>query len=304
VFRHSILLLLSFFIAKSAHSAGIYSSERKLDIESLKKNYTVKELSTFNIYTNRVESYKGFDFKEILRDLYGPHWDQTFAYAIRCDNGYESHIETYKFVERKPLLAFARSDQKNFNSILDIKSKIMNLGPLHLVWKETYKKKSKEYAAPRRHHWPIGVVSIRKIENLPLQLLPNIPEDANIWGMRNYFKQCIHCHKVHGIGGTLSTSLTKNQEWKKKGKEWLYKYISNPTSINPKAKMDPFPIKIDLRKKRINDIISYMYDITSGSPANTNVQKVRSKTKKVETKPRSRRARSKKLQELLDRNRL
>lgn len=299
---------LLFLSCSNAFGSQVYSEYKKLDIDKLKKNHQVKELSTFNIYTNRIESYKGFDFKEILRRLYGPHWDKTFAYAIMCDNGYESHIETYKFVERMPLLAFARADQKNFSSILDVRSKIMKLGPLHLVWKETYKKKTKEYAAPRRHHWPIGVVGIRQIKLLPLQLLPKEPSKTNIWGMKNYFKQCIHCHKLNGIGGKLSVNLSKNQEWKKKGKKWLYRYIDNPVSINPKAKMDPFPIKIDLRTKRINDIISYLYDMTSEQVLSEKAKKLNTSKKSSQkeniSSGQKRKARSKELQELLDRNRL
>ena len=77
-------------------------------------------------------------------------------------------------------------------------------------------------------------------------------------------------------------------------------------SLNPKAKMEPFPIKIDLRRKRIGDIVSYMYDITSNDlpVEETKNEKVKSQSKNNDPKPRSKSARSKKLQELLDRNRL
>lgn len=264
---------------------------KALKLKELKKNYTSKEISIFNIHTNRVESYRGFDFRQILKDFFGEEWNQSFAYVLVASERYEAHIETYKFEQREPVLAFERSDQKSFATILNYGDRIVPLGPLHLVWKEKYKKKSKNYAAPRKHHWPYKVVGVKQIRYLPEDLLPNNAVAENVWGFKNYFKQCIHCHKIKGIGGNKSMDLSRNTKWREKGKKWLFQYIDDPKKLNPKSKMGVFPLKIDLREKRINDIVSYLYDITDPKA-------------KPEALRKQRRSKSQDLQKLLDQNNL
>lgn len=260
----------------------------QLDLEELKKNYKTEEVSTFNFYSRRVESYVGFDFNQILKDRYGKSWDKGVAYAVVAQDKYESFIELYKFTERKAVLAFARKDQKSFSSILSNTYRVVELGPLHLVWKEKYGRKKENRAAKRKHHWPYRIIGVRKINKIPESVRPKTKSDVHKWGYKNFFKQCIHCHQINGFGGRKSFDLTKDTSWRKKGKKWLFKFIDNPKAFNPKIHMTNFPPLIDLREERIKNIVEYLYDVTDPN-----------KTREGEALKRSNK-RSEKLKNLFD----
>lgn len=239
-----------------------FSKQINLNVEELKKQYQSEDITVFNIHTKRLESYRGIPFNHILTKKFGKKWQKSFAIKVIAKDGYEAHIETYKFLERNAYLVYERTDQKVFSAVIGASKVIVKLKPAYLTWKENYKEEAKNTAAKRNHHWPFGVVAYDILDVIPPEILPYSNKEDITWGMKNYFKQCIHCHQINGVGGTKGIDLFKNQGWKNKGKDWLKKYIDNPKNINPKSRMPVFPLDIDIRKTRINNIIDYLYDVT------------------------------------------
>lgn len=216
-------------------------SYKELNIESLKSKFKTKELSVFNIHSKRVESYNGFDFPEILQEFYGPNWRTSFAYVIVANDKYESFIQTYKFKERVSLLAFERSDQKSFTSILNYGDKVVELAPAHLVWKENYKKNAKQKASKRKHHWPYGVIGVRQIKSLPKKLHSGVenPNDKYFQvGLNNFIDQCIHCHKLHGVGGLKAGELTRISHGEKKAESGYINILITLSNLTRNPKWD------------------------------------------------------------------
>ena len=250
-----IVLFLS-IVALSAHAQTLrFKDAKKYSLGDLKDKFKASEISVWNYDLRAHEKYMAFDFNQILDDAYGEKWDENFAIKVHTKDKYTPIIEMYKFQKRFPYLAFKRSDGHKFTTVWDYKDKIIDLSPFFLIWKEDYKKS----AAKRRNHWPFGVKSFELIKHPPVTIIP--AKDAHkdvVWGYKNYLKQCIACHAIDGVGGTRGGEMFKKINIDKRQDLFLYQYISNAKKLNKKAQMPPFPLKIDIRKKRIKNIVSYL----------------------------------------------
>jgi mono/diheme cytochrome c family protein len=249
-------LIFLFFIWVEASAQTIHFDNGKtFKLEELKKNYKTQRVSTYNYYINRSEAYYAFDMKKILQDVYGNKPKEFFGIQVSTTDKYTPIIEMYKFQERNPYLAYARADQKPFTTIKAYKDRVIQLAPFYLIWEEDYKKD----AAKRKNHWPYKVTGFSLVNEPPLALRPSKKDSKDIiWGYKNYIKQCIACHQLNGFGGKKGGELLSSGIIKKRSDKYLAKFIDYPRKVNPKATMDPFPLKIDIRKKRIKNIVQYL----------------------------------------------
>lgn len=232
-----------------------FGNGKELRLEDLQKNYKSHRISVYNYYISRSEAYYAFDFKEILRDVYANKVNKYFGIKVSTLDKYSPIIEIYKFQERKPYLAFKRADQKPFTTIKYYKDRMIDLGPFYLIWEENYKKD----AARRRDHWPYKITGFSLVNEPPKRLRPVASAHEDIhWGYKNFIKQCISCHQLDGFGGQKGGELLTSSILKRRSDSYLKKFIDNPRKVDPNSKMDPFPVKIDIRKKRIIDIVKYL----------------------------------------------
>jgi mono/diheme cytochrome c family protein len=253
----SKLALLSYFLSLHLFAQVIsFSNGKTFSLPQLKEKFKIHTVVVYNYDTRSFEKYHAFTFNEILDETYGEDkWQNNFSIKVGTKDKYTPIIEIYKFRQRKAYLAFARADQKQFTTITGYKDKFVKLAPYYLIWKEDYKKN----AAKRRNHWPWRIRSFHLEKNAPAQLIPGKEQEEDVtWGYKNYIKQCIACHKINGIGGRKAQELISNKLINKLKDSYLRKFISNPRSINKDSKMPMFPKKIDIRAKRINDIIKYL----------------------------------------------
>jgi len=250
-------LLIFLFVSSRLFAQSIeFKGKIKLSLEQLKKQFKTNKVDTYNFYTRSNEGFLAFDFNKILNHVYGSkEWRESTSLKVTTTDDYTPLIETYKFKKRKAYLAYARYDQKPFTTIGQYRDKIIDLSPFYLVWKEDYKKG----AAKRRNHWPYKISGIQLQKSEDEKIIPEkgVNQDI-IWGYKNFYKQCIACHKVNGVGGMKGDELIENNLVSEKTDEYLLKFIDNPRSIIQKAEMPRFPDKINLRSKRIKDIVKYL----------------------------------------------
>lgn len=249
-------VILIFILSLSLKAQSLnFNNGKTLKFDDLKKNYKSHRISVYNYHIKRSEIYNGFDFKEILRDVYGDESRNYFGIKVTTRDKYSPIIEMYKFQERRPYLAFKRADQEPFTTIKYYADKVVDLGPYYLIWEEDYKKD----AARRRDHWPYKITGFTLVNEPPRSLRPgkNAAKDLH-WGYKNFLKQCISCHQLNGFGGSKGGELLSSGIIKKRTDDYLMKFIDNPRKVDPKSTMDPFPTKIDIRKKRIKDIVQYL----------------------------------------------
>ncbi len=237
-----------------------FENKVKLSLSDLKKNYKVHKVEVYNFSTRSFEFYNAFSMKEILNTIYpDKKWRNSPYIKVLTTTGYEPMIEGYKFKERKSYLAFERSDKRPFTTMSGYRDVVSNLGPFYLIWKEDYKDK----AAIRRDHWPFMITGFRLQDNPDSKFIPTNADSSNIsWGYKNFIKQCVACHSIDGFGSEKDGELISNGKIDSFSDEYLMKFISDPKSVKKNSKMDPFPLKIDLRKKRIGDTIKYLRHVS------------------------------------------
>lgn len=224
-------------------------------LPKLKEKFKSHIVEIYNYEIKAYEKYHAFLFNELMNDAYdGNSWLKNSSVKVNTLDRYIPLIEMYKFKERKAYLAYARADQKAFSTISGLRDKFVQLSPFYLIWKESYKK-----AAKRRDHWPYKISSIDLERFPPVFLIPVAQKDKGImWGYENFMKQCIACHRLKGFGGENSGELIVGSPLKKYTDLYLKQFILNPRSKNKKSRMPAFPEKIDIKFKRITDIVKYL----------------------------------------------
>lgn len=272
-----ILIIICLFISNLIAQEIKFSNGSVIKMEELKKKFKIHEVDVFNYHIRQVETYQAFDFKEILNNVYGIKWRENTYVNFKTLDSYEPYVETYKFKERKPYLAFAKKFSKGFNTIHD-GQKILELAPFYLIWLEDYKGK----AAKRKNHWPYRISEVGLTKYTPLKIMPGLDAEKDIfWGYKNYVKQCIACHAIDGFGGKKGESVISESILSKDNKT-LYRYISNPQNMDQKSQMPPFPMKIGKRKIRIKNIVKYMRYISKRDFKNFGKTKKKEQLRKTE----------------------
>jgi mono/diheme cytochrome c family protein len=77
-------------------------------------------------------------------------------------------------------------------------------------------------------------------------------------GKALYEKQCKVCHSVGGDKGKMADKGGPlDGEGKKRDAEWLKKYIADPKSVMPDAKMP----KMKLTPEQVDDLVAYMQSL-------------------------------------------
>lgn len=247
-----ILLTIS-----NAHSQELsFGDNKKTNLSDLKAKYVEREVEVYNFSLRAIEKYIGFSMNPILdKQFTRKAWKNSEFVKVLTTTGYSPMIEVYKFLNRKAYLTYKRADNKPFTMMSGYKDVISNMGPFYLVWEEDYKKD----AAKRRDHWPFKITGFRLVDKVPQRLVPNKKTLENeYWGYQNFVKQCIACHSIDGFGSSKNGELISSGVVDKLSDKFFKAFISDPKSVRPKSRMDPFPLKIDIREQRISNIVSYL----------------------------------------------
>ena len=251
------LAFVLFFIFSNTFSSEIlFEGKGNISLSKLKELFKVRTIEVYNYSTRGFEKYHAFSMNELLDAKFTKdEWRKSPYIKVYTNTKYAPLIEVYKFQKREAYLAFERADNKSFTTMSGYKDVISDLGPFYLIWKENYKKG----AALRRDHWAFGITGFKLESEPPKKFIPQKGIDENIhWGYKNFIKQCIACHTIGDYGSKKDGELISNGLIDKKTDKWLEAFISDPKSVVPKSRMDPFPIKIDGRATRIKNIIKYL----------------------------------------------
>lgn len=251
-----IFILLLFFSTSLQAQVIKFEGSKDRTLKELKNVIKSKKVEVYNLYSRSFDYYDALPMNDIFDYVYGEkNWQKKPYIKVTATDKYTPIIELYKFQKRKAYLAYKKSNNTPFSTMDIYKEKLINLSPFYLIWEENYKKD----AALRKDHWPYQVLGFSFEEDPPKSIQPdkNASKDV-VWGYKNFIKQCIACHQVNGIGSEKAGEILSNKLVRKRTDLWLKKFISNPRKVNPYSKMEKFPIRIDIRKKRITDIVKYL----------------------------------------------
>nr|WP_315149963.1 c-type cytochrome [uncultured Flavobacterium sp.] len=171
--------------------------------------------------------------------------------VFECVDGYKPEMPLELFLNAKPFLAFEDLDAPKgakWEAILKNGNE-MNAEPFYIVYTSISEKDT-------QYKWPYNLVKIylEPLNKATIELYPL--KNKKLETGYNLFKnQCLTCHAINGIGGTMGPELnypkSVTEYWKENE---LVNYIVNPASFRNKVKMPTLGIS----KQQSQEIVDYL----------------------------------------------
>ena len=171
--------------------------------------------------------------------------------VFECVDGYKPEMPLELFLNANPFLAFEDVDApkgSKWEPILK-EGNEMNAEPFYIVYPSISEKDS-------RYKWPYNLVKIylEPLNKSTLELYP-LKNKKLETGYTLFKNQCLTCHSINGIGGTMGPELnypkSVTEYWKENE---LVNYIVNPASFRNKVKMPT----LGITKQQSQEIVDYL----------------------------------------------
>lgn len=171
--------------------------------------------------------------------------------VFECVDGYKPEMPLELFLNANPYLAFEDVDAPKGTKWEPIikDGNEMNAEPFYIVYPSVSEKDS-------RYKWPYNLVKIylEPLNKSTLELFP-LKNKKLQSGYTLFKNQCLTCHSINGIGGTMGPELnypkSVTEYWKENE---LVDYIVNPASFRNKVKMPT----LGLTKQQSQQIVDYL----------------------------------------------
>jgi cytochrome c2 len=171
--------------------------------------------------------------------------------VFECVDGYKPEMPLELFLNANPYLAFQDIEAPKGTKWEPIvkDGNEMNAEPFYIVYTSVSEKDS-------RYKWPYNLVKIylEPLNKSTIELYP-LKNKKLESGYTLFKNQCLTCHSINGIGGTMGPELnyprSVTEYWKENE---LVDYIVNPASFRNKVKMPT----LGITKKQSQDIVDYL----------------------------------------------
>ena len=232
-------------------------TEIKLDLLDLQKKNklgkdTVVKIENDPVY-HKQKKYKAVNASLLIKnqiDLTKIDPKNT-KIVFECIDGYKPEMPLELFLNANPYLAFEDIDVPKgakWEPIIKDGNE-MNAAPFYIVYTGISENDS-------RYKWPYNLVKIY-LETLNKSTIELYPlKDRKLETGYTLFKnQCLTCHAINGIGGTMGPELnypkSVTEYWKENE---LVNYIVNPASFRNKVKMPT----LGITKQQSQEIVDYL----------------------------------------------
>ena len=171
--------------------------------------------------------------------------------VFECIDGYKPEMPLELFLKVNPFLAFQDLDAPKgakWEAIIK-NGNVMNAEPFYIVYPSVSEKDS-------RYKWPYNLVKIylEPLNKSTLELYP-LKNKKLETGYTLFKNQCLTCHSINGIGGTMGPELnypkSVTEYWKENE---LVDYIVNPAAFRHKVKMPT----LGITKQQSQEIVDYL----------------------------------------------
>ena len=174
--------------------------------------------------------------------------------VFECIDGYKPEMPLELFLNTKSFLAFQDVEAPKglkWEKIIKNENE-MDATPFYIVYESVSEKDS-------RYKWPYNLIKIHlEPSNASRNELFPIDNKKVEVGYNLFQNQCITCHAINEIGGTMGPELnypkSVTEYWKEKE---LVAYIVNPASFRHKVKMPTLGIT-QQQSQEIVDYLKYM----------------------------------------------
>ncbi|WP_310559299.1 c-type cytochrome [Flavobacterium sp.] len=258
----SCLIILSFLSCnqkneQEVEAKSISQPEIKLDLLDLQKSNKLGKDTVITIINDPVyhkaKKYKAVNTAILIKneiDLTKLDPKNT-KIVFECIDGYKPEMPLELFLNANPYLAFQDLDAPKGNKWEPIvkDGNEMNAAPFYIVYTSVSEKDT-------RYKWPYNLVKIylEPLNKSTLELYPL--KNRKLEAGYNLFKnQCLTCHSINAIGGTMGPELnypkSVTEYWKEKE---LVDYIVNPASFRYKVTMPT----LGITKQQSQEIVDYL----------------------------------------------
>lgn len=216
---------------------------------------TIKEDPFFKT----TKTYQAFSFNALLKpymEKLGIRENSDAVVTFFCTDGYKPTKKLSDLLKGEGFLAYrdnAVADPYQ-NWPEEVQAKMM---PFYLVWKD---------ADGDQFTWPFGLymVKIDKVDTVYDAIYP-IGDEVAQAGFAHFEENCIKCHSINKVGGTMGPDLNypKNitEYWTE---ENIWAYVKDPQSFRYNAKMPPVH---KLTQAEFDGIMEYFKYIRAIEPA-------------------------------------
>ncbi|TDD97019.1 c-type cytochrome [Flavobacterium cellulosilyticum] len=176
---------------------------------------------------------------------------QKTKIVFECMDGYQPEMPLDLFLKSNAFLAFQDIDAPNGSKWVPINKNgnKMIAEPFYIVYESVSENDS-------RYKWPYNLVRIylEPLNKSYKELYPSKNKKLET-GYTLFQNQCITCHSLNGLGGTMGPELnypkSVTEYWKENE---LVDYIVNPSSFRNKVKMPT----LGLSKQQSQEIVDYL----------------------------------------------
>lgn len=237
------------------------SDSLTIDLVELQKRGELKKTVMVTVNEDPVyhdsKQYNAIPFPKIL-ELYSKIKElQTDQYRIvfECEDGYKPIMPLEKFLSAKSFLAISDVDApkgKSWSKIMK-DGREMKAAPFYLVYQGVSPKDT-------NFKWPYNLIKIHFVPNTQNTSLLHPKDDkvATI-GFELFNKNCISCHAINKIGGTMGPELnypkSVTEYW---DHNQLKKFIQDPASFRNGVKMPTIPNLTEIEIENIVHYLNYM----------------------------------------------
>jgi len=242
---------------QKVETTSIVPTEIKLDLLDLQKKNrlgkdTVVTIANDPVY-HKEKKYNAVNASILIKneiDLTKIDPKNT-KIVFECIDGYKPEMPLELFLNANPYLAFQDVDASkgaNWEPIVKDGNE-MNAEPFYIVYTSVSEKDS-------RYKWPYNLVKmhLEPLNKSTIELYP-LKNKKLESGYVLFKNQCLTCHSINGIGGTMGPELnypkSVTEYWKENE---LVNYIVNPTSFRNKVKMPTLGIS----KQQSQEIVDYL----------------------------------------------
>lgn len=163
-----------FVILNCANALEFQQDNKKLDIINLSeirsgavklKSKLLKsiELKVYNIVDYRDATYEGYKLFDLLDSIYTPRWRSQKKITFVANDGYRQTVKIKEMIKhsksRLALLAYKEKGQNFFKKIKKGK-RVIDPGPLYLVWSNMSKKEKKKLYKYLKWPYQLNVINI------------------------------------------------------------------------------------------------------------------------------------------------
>ena len=174
--------------------------------------------------------------------------------VFECIDGYKPEMPLELFLNSNPYLAYRDIDApkgSNWEAIIKDGNEMI-AEPFYIVYTSVSEKDT-------QYKWPYNLVRINlePLNKSTIELYP-LKNKKLESGYTLFKNQCLSCHAINGIGGTMGPELnypkSVTEYWKE---DELVNYIVNPASFRNKVKMPALGITKQ-QSQKIVDYLKYM----------------------------------------------